>query len=392
MRKTRRFCVVLIAFLLFLGLPGSVFAEEELVTASILPLSGIFSAGGVQGAEGDKDYTDMVNEEGGINGKKLKFIIEDGQWKFDVAMALYQKIMSIENPLAFFAQNTEQAKALGQEFKNRYKMLLGSTSFSSELAHRDLNPYSWVAGPTYGDQFGILLKYIAKEKPKAKVAFFYSDTEFGKDPIKFGRLMCDRLRLNLVAEEVVPLGAKDLAAQIMDLKSKDPDYVIFQGFLFEPVPQVIKACRGLGMTAKFMGTFYGASKWMLDQLGPLAEGYLVVSPYTYWWDEEAPMIKKLKEYNAKKHPDMNFRDIYYLNAIMNSVIVVECMRRADKAGQLNREGVAKALQTIKNFDSGGLSGPYTIRNNRFPIAKVWAANPAKGVYEPASDWINLDKY
>ena len=40
---------------------------------------------------------DMVNEEGGIGGKKVKLIIEDGQWKFDVAMALCQKIMSSES-------------------------------------------------------------------------------------------------------------------------------------------------------------------------------------------------------------------------------------------------------------------------------------------------------
>ena len=50
----------------------------------------------------------------------------------------------------------------------------------------------------------------------------------------------------------MPLGAKDLAEQIKDLKAKDPDYVIFQGFLYEPVPQVIKACRDLGMKCKFM--------------------------------------------------------------------------------------------------------------------------------------------
>jgi branched-chain amino acid transport system substrate-binding protein len=391
MSKTRSFALLLVASLLLLPAFSAVAAEQELTIATILPTTGMFSRGGIQGAEGDKDYVDIVNEEGGIGGKKIKLVIEDGQWKSDVAMALYQKIMSTENPLVFFAQNTEQAKAIGPDFKNRYKMLVGSTGYSSELANRDGNPYSWIAGPTYGDQFGILLKYIAKEKPGAKVAFFYSDSEFGRDPIKFGRLMCDRVRLKLVAEEVVPLGAKDLATQIADLKDKDPDYVIFQGFLYEPVPQVIKACKSLGMKTKFMGTFYLASKWILDQLGPLAEGYLCVNQLVYWWDD-VPMIKKLKDYNARKHPDVKFRDIDYTSAVMNMMITIECMRRADKAGELNREGVAKALQTIKDFDSAGLSGPCSIHNNRFPTAKVWAANPEKAIYEPVSDWIRLDRY
>ncbi len=391
--RSMRICVLLfVAILCIFSVVSPVEAQEEVTIASILPLTGTFSAGGIQGAEADRDCVDIANQEGGINGKKIKYIIEDGQWKDDVAMTLYENIMTAHNPLMFFAQNTQQARLLGQEFKKRYKMLLGSTSFSSELANKDNNPYSYVAGPTYGDQFGILMKYIAKEKPKAKVAFFYSDSEFGNDPIKFGRLMANRLRLKLVAEEVVPLGAKDLAGQIADLKAKDPDYVIFHGFLFEPVPQVIKACRNLGMKTKFVGTFYGASKWLLDQLGPMAEGYMAVAPYEYWWNDDVPMIKKLKEYNAKKYPQVKFRDIYYLNGIMQTLLVIECMRRADKAGHLSREGVAKALQGIKNFDSGGLSAPWTIHNNRFPVAKVWEANPGKGIYEPASDWIRLDRY
>lgn len=49
--------------------------------------------------------------------------------------------------------------------------------------------------------------------------------------------MAEKLRLKLVAEEVVPLGAKDVTAQIDDLESKKPDFVIFQGFLFDPVPR-----------------------------------------------------------------------------------------------------------------------------------------------------------
>jgi len=146
------------------------------------------------------------------------------------------------------------------------------------------------------------------------------------------------------------------------------------------------------MKCKFMAGFYGASKWMLDKLGPLAEGYMVVSPYNWWWNEDVPMIKKMRDYTAKTYPDVKFRDINYMRGFMSILIAAECMRLADKAGELNREGVAKALQKVKDLDSGGLSAPWTIFNNRFPVAKVWIANPEKGIYEPVSDWIRLDKY
>ena len=94
MSKMRSFVLLLVASRLSLSPISAVSAEQELTIGTILPMTGIFSAGGILGAEGDKDYVDMVNEEGGIGGKKVKLIIEAGQWKSDVAMSLYQKIMS----------------------------------------------------------------------------------------------------------------------------------------------------------------------------------------------------------------------------------------------------------------------------------------------------------
>ena len=238
--RTARSLIPLLVLALFvmavfvLLLASALHAEDELTIASVLPMTGPFGPAGVMGADAQKDCVAIINEEGGVNGKKLKYVVEDGQYKLDVAMAAFRKIMSLDNPMVFFGESTEQAKAIASDMKNRHKMLFGTAGSSSELADTAMNPYSFVTGPTYGDQFGILLKYIAREKSGARVAFFYSDTEFGRDPIKFGRLMCNRLRLKLVAEEVVPPGTKDLTAQITDLKSQDPDYVIFQGFCMSP--------------------------------------------------------------------------------------------------------------------------------------------------------------
>ena len=129
------------AILLSFPLVSPVAAQEELTYASVLPLTGPFGGGGKEGAAGQKDCVDIINQEGGINGKKLKYVVEDGQYKLDVAMPAFQKIMETEHPLIFAAESTATAKALGQDFKTRYKMLLTSASSSSELANKDKNPY-----------------------------------------------------------------------------------------------------------------------------------------------------------------------------------------------------------------------------------------------------------
>ena len=182
----------------------------------------------------------------------------------------------------------------------------------------------------------------------------------------------------------------DVTSQVLDLKRKNPDYVIFQGFVVDPVQTVIKQARDFGMKCKFMGTFWGASKMIIENLGPLAEGYMAVNPYMYWWNEDVPMIKKIREYTQKKYPNVKDRDNSYMQGFMTGLIFVECLKRADKAGELNGEGLVKALNSLKDFDSGGLSAPYTIKNNKFPVARVWKANIEKKIFEPASDWMTVE--
>ena len=365
-------------------------AADVVKVGAVQPVTGRFAFAGVHINAGLEDALMMANEEGGINGKQIKYIMEDGTYKVDVAVAAFKRIMTRDNPVIMYGESTALGKALAPEIKDRYKVLYGSTSFSSELADTAKNPYMFVSGPTYSDMFGILLKYIAKEKPGANVAFFYSDTEFGKDPIAYGKGMCKKLGLNFVAEEVAKVGGVDITSQVLDLKRKKAEYVIFQGFVLSPVTEVIKQARDYGLKVKFMGTFWGTHKMLLDKLGPLAEGYMGVMPYAFYWQDEIPMIKKIKAYNKKHHPDVKYRPSSYMQGFLTGLVFVETLKRADKMGQLNGDGLAKALQSLKGVDVGGLMAPISVVNNKIPMGRVYRANVSKKIYEPISDWIKTD--
>lgn len=379
-------CVILVAGFMY----SPALAEDVIKIGAVQPVTGRFAFAGTQINAGLEDALTMANEAGGINGKKIKYIMEDGQYKLDVAIAAFKRIMARDNPLLMYGESTGLGKAMAPEIKNRYKIVYTSTSFSSELADAKKNRYVFVPGPTYSAMIGILLQYIAKEKPGAKVAFFYSDTEFGKDPIPFGREACKKLKLDLVAEEIAKAGAVDVTSQVLDLKRKKPDYVIFHGFVLSPVPAVIKQARDFGLKCKFMGTVWGTTKMLLDKLGPLAEGYLGVTMSNFWWMDDVPMIKKIKAFTKKKHPKVTFRPNSYMQGFTAGLIFVELLKRADKAGQLNTEGLLKALNSLKNFSTGGLTPPLTIENNSFPAGRIWKANVEKKIFEPASDWMRLD--
>ncbi len=178
--------------------------------------------------------------------------------------------------------------------------------------------------------------------------------------------------------------------QVLNLKRKKAEYVIFQGFVLSPVPAVIKQARDYGLKAKFMGTHWGTHKMLLDKMGPLAEGYLGVMPYAFYYQDDIPMIKKIRAWNQKHHPDVKYRPTSYMQGFFTGLVFVECLKRADKAGDLSGDGLVKALQSIKDFDVGGLMAPITVVNNKIPMGRVYKANVGKKVFEPISDWIRMD--
>jgi branched-chain amino acid transport system substrate-binding protein len=387
MKKTGLF---VLGFILFLG-PFSIAMAQQPTICAIHPFTGRFAFAGIEGSVAMQDVVDMANEAGGINGKKIQYYWADGEYKDDVAIAAFKRLYAQHTPQIMFGQSTGMTKALGPEIKDRYKVLYSAYTMTSEAANPKENPYLFIAAPTYTEQVGVLLKYIAKEKPGANVAFFYSDTEFGREPILAGREMCKKLGLNLVAEEVSQVGGVDISTQVLDMKAKKVDYCIFHGYVSNPIAAVIKQSKDYGLNAKFMGTFWSTELQLLKELGPLADEYVGVSAYSFYYMEENPMIKKIRDWTKKKYPKVEYRSQSYMEVFITTHLFVESFKRADKMkGGITGDNLVKALQSIKNFDVGGLMPPVTIKNNSIPVGRVYRGNSKTMRFDPISDWIRLD--
>jgi branched-chain amino acid transport system substrate-binding protein len=383
------FCIL--SLILFLG-PFSIAIAQKLPTiCAVHPFTGRFAFAGIEGSAAMQDVVDMTNEEGGINGKKIQYYWADGEYKDDVGIAAFKRLHAQYAPQVMFGQSTGMTKALGPEIKSRYQVLYSAYTMTSEAANPKENPYLFIAAPTYAEQFGVLLKHIAKEKPGANIAFFYSDTEFGREPIPAGREMCKKMGLNVVAEEVSQVGGVDLTTQILDMKAKKVDYCIFQGFVSNPIATVIKQSKDYGLNAKFMGTFWSTEKQLLNELGPLAGEYVGVSAYSFFYQDDLPMMKKIKEWTKKKYPAIEYRSQSYMQNFMTTLLFVESFKRADKMeGGITADNMVKAFQSITNYDVGGLMPPVTIKNNSIPVGRVYRGNASTMKFDPISDWIRMD--
>jgi len=374
---------------------GPSFAGEQIKVGAGQPITGRFAFAGKHIHQGLMDSLGYANEQGGVGGKNFKYIYEDTGYDLKRAIASFKKIMAKENPPMMYGESTGVGKAMAPEINSRYHVLYGSTSFSEELSDREKNPYIFVSGPTYSQQFGVLLKYIAdqplKNNKPHRVAFFYSDTEFGRDPIPYARKLAKELGIEVVAEEVTKVGAVDITSQLLDLKRNKPDYCIFQGYVVPPIPEVIRGAKDFGLDITFMGTFWAMSKMLLDKLGPDAEGYMGVSPYAYWYMDKVPMIKAMHAYSKKHHPDVDYRPNSYMQGWFTGMVYVKLAKMCEKAGlPITGENLKNMLPKVENWDTGGLNGVVSFSSsNATATGKVYKAQ--NGKFVAVSDWIRLDE-
>ncbi|HSQ73641.1 MAG TPA: ABC transporter substrate-binding protein, partial [Rubrivivax sp.] len=132
----------------------------EIVVGAAPPITGVFAFAGVGLHQGLGDYCEWRNANGGIAGRKIRYIGEDSGYKMDQAMSVFKKIMAAHKPPVFYGDSTAWAKAAAQEVSQLGTTMTSSPSFASDLADPVKVPYYFMAGPTYQAMLEILLEYI----------------------------------------------------------------------------------------------------------------------------------------------------------------------------------------------------------------------------------------
>ena len=138
-------------------------AEEDLVLGGSIPLSGVFAFAGQGIHAGITDYVKIVNDQGGIKGRKLRYVPEDTAYKVDASVAAFKKITSQNKVNFYYGDSTGFSKTVNAELNRAGNILMTGASFATELNDPAKYPAQFMLGPDYTEMFGILLRYIAKE-------------------------------------------------------------------------------------------------------------------------------------------------------------------------------------------------------------------------------------
>ena len=362
-------------------------AGEDIVIGGSIPMTGVFAFAGVGINAGIADYVKMVNDAGGIKGRKLRYVPEDTGYKVDASVAAFKKITSQNKVNLYYGDSTAFSKTINPELDRTGNIMMAGASFATELNDPVKYPNQFLVGPDYTEMFGILLRHIAKEKPGAKVAFVYSDSEFGRDPIESSEALAKKLGLSVPVKIMTPAGSVDVSGEVIKLRRAAPDYTIFHGYILAPIPEFITQGKQQGMTSKWMGTFWTMDSSTVMKMGEAGDGFMGVMPYRYYYDTsaKAPMLDKIRQL----HPE--YQSTAYIQGFLAAMLFTEAAKRTlDAKKELNGKNLKAALNSIKDFDTGGLIGvPITIKGNSIPVGRVYKADMKAQKMVAASDWIAL---
>src|SRR5438094_1982302 len=204
--------------------PGA--SDKEIKVGNTNPYSGPASAYGAIG-KSIAAYFRMVNDRGGINGRKLNFISYDDGYSPPKTVEMARKLVEQDEVLLLFNSLGTPSNSAIHKYMNSKKVpqlfvATGATKWN------DPKDFPWTMGwqPNYQSESRIYAKYLLKEKPNAKIAVLYQNDDYGKDYLKGLKDGLGAKASMIITEESYETAEPTIDSHIVKLKSTGADVLI----------------------------------------------------------------------------------------------------------------------------------------------------------------------
>jgi branched-chain amino acid transport system substrate-binding protein len=327
--------------------------DTEIKIGQTVPFSGPASAYASIG-KAQAAYFKMINDQGGVNGRKINLIQYDDAYSPPKAVEQVRKLVEDDEVLLTFQIIGTPSNAAVQKYLNAKKVpqLFAATGASK---FTDPKNFPWTLGfnPNYFVEGRIYGQYILKEHPDAKVGVLYQNDDLGKDylnGIKAG--LGDKAAKMIVAEASYEVSDPTIDSQVLKIKDAGAD-LFFSASTPKQAAQAIKKIAELGWhpihIVDINATSVGA---VLQPAGLDASKGLISTNYgkdpgdPQWKDD--PGMKRYFEFMAKYYPDgdknSNFNTYGYSTAQLMVHVLKQC------GDDLTRENVLKQATNLKNVE------------------------------------------
>jgi branched-chain amino acid transport system substrate-binding protein len=328
------------------GAPG--FDDKEIRIAQWGPQTGPAAPWGSV-ARGSDVLFKMINDEGGIHGRKIKYYIRDDQYNPAQTKTVVKELVEKIGVFAFVGGVSGASGMAVKDYLAQNKVIwVGPATALKEYVFPP-NPYLFAVYPLYEDEASILTKYVVEKLKKKKIAFFYQNDVYGKNGLDGCKQRLAKYKMALVEEIPVEPGEKDLGSQMLKFKNSGAE-VVFLWVNPTVATIALKTCARIGYKPQWVSSNTLSDYTLMNKItGGLWEG-VITGAFSEPPDSKNPLMVKYREAQKKYAPEERWGTFYFAGILFAEPLVAALK----KAGRnLSTEACLKALNSTKNFQGIG---------------------------------------
>src|SRR6202158_4735553 len=358
---TSRVAIASAAFVMFAASSSGALAQKkydtgatdtEIKIGNIMPYSGPASAYGVIGKT-EAVFFKMINDAGGINGRKINFISYDDGYSPPKTVEQGRKLVESDEVLFIFNSLGTPPNSAIHKYMNSKKVpqlfvATGATKWN------DPKDFPWTMGwqPNYQSESRIYAKYLLKQKPNAKIAILYQNDDYGKDYVKgLKDGLGAKAASMIVIEDSFETTEPTIDNHIVKFKSTDAD-AFFNVSTPKFAAQAIKKMAEIGWKPLHILNNVSASVGSIIKPAGFENSQDIISAAYLkdvsdpQWDND-PGMKQFLDFLAKDFPEGNKLDGSVVVGYGVAQTLVEVLKKC--GDDLTRENIMKQAASLKDF-------------------------------------------
>lgn len=337
-------------------------------------------------ARGTGAYFDMINEEGGIHGRKISYFLRDDGYMPPKTKAIAKELVEDKKVFAFAAGVGTATGMAVKKYLHRKKVpWVGPAAGSTHWAYPPTK-YLFGVYPLYSDEASILVNHAVKNLGKRRIAFFYQNDDYGKAGLYGAELALEKLGMKLVASVSAEPLDTDLSSHVAKLKAAKPDAVIMW-VLPKHGAIILGTAAKMGLKPQWMTASTLSDTPIMYKISKGLFKDVIFTSFGELPDSKHPLMVKYKKAKEKFAPKDRWGIFFYAGIIFVEPMI-EGLKRTGR--DLTADNFVKAMETIKDFQGLGPKisfGP----NKRQGARSVFLGKCGEGGKAVrTSDWLTAD--
>ena len=396
--KMKRFLAGLAAVVLVLGTAFAAVAEEGVTDTEIHigqwgPQTGPAAPWGSV-ARGTDAYFKMINEQGGINGRKLIHHMFDDGYNPAKTKAGVKELQEGTGMFAWVSGvGTAPGLSVVDYLMERKIPWVGPSSGSLHWIEPP-RKYLFAVYPLYYIEAKGLVRYAVEKLGKKRIAIAYQNDDYGKNGVKGAAEELEKFGMKLVEQIPVEKSDTDMKPHVMKLKKAEADAVLLWVTPVHAV-RIVGTSKAMKFAPQWMSTSTCSDFPLMYRISKgLWEG-VIAATFGELPDADNALLQKYKKEAYEKYAAKGERwGLFFYAGILFAEPLVEGIKRCGK--DLTRERLVQEMEKIKDFKGIGgkisygvldLAEPYECRQGQKEVFLVKCLKGGK--YEKLTDWMEL---